>query len=287
MRTLLTLIVLLGLTLPLWAQTPPMTVDVWPGLAPGEKTASTGRVDVDTSGHVTRLTDVTRPQLLVFKPEGSHPHPAVVVCPGGGYQILATDLEGTEIAHWLNSQGFVAAVLYYRVPNKRDAAFQDVQRAMSLVRARAAEFGVDPGRVGVMGFSAGGHLAARLAAGYASRSYTPVDKADRMSCRPDFVLLIYPAYLIDKATGRPAPEVQPHLGMPPMFLVQTRDDPYLDAPAYAQALDRAKVENRCFIYDVGGHGYGLRLPPDRPAHAWPDEAAAWLREQVGRGTPHP
>ena len=258
----------------------PITVDVWPGLAPGENTINTGRAEVDAQSHITRLTDVTYPQLTIFRPDHGQPRPAVVVCPGGGYQLLATDLEGTEIARWLNSQGIVAAVLFYRVPGKRDAAFQDVQRAVSLVRARAKEFGVDRSRIGVMGFSAGGHLSACLAAGYATRTYASVDKADRFSCRPDFALLIYPAYLLVKATGRPAPEVQPHLGMPPVFLAQTRDDPFLDAPVYAAALMDAHVPNHCVIYDVGGHGYGLRLPTAQPAHRWSDEAATWLQEQV-------
>ena len=284
MRVLTSLILLALLTRPAPAAPTSTTMNLWPGLAPGEQTSNTGRAEEDTQSHITRLSDVTCPQLTIFRPDKGRSRPAVVVCPGGGYQILATDLEGTEIAHWLNSQGIVAAVLFYRVPNKRDAAFQDVQRAVSLVRARAKEFGVDRSRVGVMGFSAGGHLSARLAAGYATRAYAPVDKADRLSCRPDFALLIYPAYLIDKATGRPAPEVQPHLGMPPVFLAQTRDDPYLDAPAYANVLTAAHVPNRCVIYDVGGHGYGLRLPPDQPAHQWSDEAATWLGEQVTHST---
>ena len=122
----------------------------------------------------------------------------------------------------------------------------------------------------------------KLACGNGARSYIAVDKADRMSCRPDFALLIYPAYLMDGPGGRPAPEVRPHAGMPPVFLTQTRDDPYLCAPAYAEALERAGVSARCVVYDTGGHGYGLRLPPDQPAHRWPDEAGDWLRQQVGR-----
>lgn len=269
---------------PALAAPPPVTLTVWPGVAPGEQTLNTGRADTDPQSHITRLNDITCPQLIVYRPDQEMSRPAVVVCPGGGYQILARDLEGTEIARWLNSQGFVAVVLFYRVPGKRDAAFQDVQRAVSLVRSRAQEFGVDRRRVGVLGFSAGGHLAARLAAGYATPTYARVDKADRFSCRPDFAMLIYPAYLMDKAIDQPATEVRPHLGMPPIFLTQTRDDPYLDAPAYAEALTRAGVSNHCVIYDVGGHGYGLHLPPDQAAHRWPDEAARWLHEQAWRSS---
>lgn len=265
---------------PALADSPPLTLDVWPGLAPGESALQLGRSR--TEGGVTRMSDVSRPQLLVFRPEGTGPHPAVMVCPGGGYQILATDLEGTEVARWLNTLGFVAAVLHYRVPGKRDAAFQDAQRALSLLRARAGEFGIDPRHLGVLGFSAGGHLSARLAAGSNTHAYPPVDAVDRASCRPDFALLIYPAYLMDKNSGRPAPEVRPHRGMPPVFLTQTRDDSYLDAPAYAKALQEAGVEGHAVMYEKGGHGYGLRLPADQPAHAWADEAAAWLRRHAGQ-----
>ena len=282
MRSLLCLFLLSLWALPVFAATDPFTLNVWPALAPGETTADTGHISPDHGGDVIRLTDITCPQLHLYRLDGKRSHPAVLVCPGGGYGILAADLEGSEIAQWLNTQGFVAAVLDYRVPNKREAAFQDIQRALSLLRSRAKEFGVDPKHLGVMGFSAGGHLSARLSTGYAVRAYTPLDAADRVSCRPDFALLVYPAYLIDKATGQPAPEVQPHAGMPPMFLVQTEDDPYLDAPAYAAALEKAGVSARCVIYKTGGHGYGLRTPADQPAHQWPTEAAAWLQQQVGK-----
>jgi acetyl esterase/lipase len=248
--------------------TEPTTVNVWPGLAPGETTSSPGRVTDDRSGGVSRLTDVTQPQLHLYPASGTGPHPTVVVCPGGGYGILAADLEGSEVARWLNTLGFTAAVLDYRVPNKREAAFQDGQQALSLLREHAADYDIDPHHLGVLGFSAGGHLAARLAA---------TGQAD---ARPDFALLIYPAYLIDKATGSPAAEVRPTAGMPPVFLMQTRDDPYLDAPAYAAALQAAGVPAHAVIYDTGGHGYGLRLHADQPAHAWSDEAAAWLKQQV-------
>ena len=229
---LLALFLLTGL--PSWAQTPPTppatpsrTLDVWPGLAPGEQTQQTGTAT--PGGGITRLSDVTRPQLLLFPALGRGPHPAVMVCPGGGYSILAIDLEGTEIAQWLNGLGFTAAVLYYRVPNKRDGAFQDGQRALSLLRSRATEFGIDPHRLGVLGFSAGGHLSARLACGYGTRSYTPIDAADKASPRPDFAALIYPAYLLDP-TGVPAPEVRPHAGMPPPFSPRPRTTPISTPP---------------------------------------------------------
>jgi acetyl esterase/lipase len=258
----------------------PQVVNVWPGLAPGETTSDPGKVTDDHGGNITRLGDITCPQLIIFRPDDNQPHPAVMVGPGGGYGILASDLEGTEIAIWLNTLGYTAAVLHYRVPNKREGAFQDAERAMSLLRYRAKEFGIDPNHLGVLGFSAGGHLSARLACGFAKRAYTPIDKIDEVSCRPDFAVLIYPAYLIDKNTGLPAPEVQPQHDTPPMFLSQTEDDPFLDAPDYAKALDAAGVPNHAVIYPKGGHGYGLRTADGQPSHPWWNEAATWIEQQV-------
>ena len=251
----------------------PLTVDVWPSLAPGETMREVGKTE--KSGDILRMSDVTRPQMLVFSAPGAGPHPAVMVCPGGGYSILALDLEGTEIAQWLNGLGITAAVLEYRVPNKRDAALGDAQRALSLLRAHSRAFGIDPHHLGVLGFSAGGHLAARLSVGSAVRAYAPIDAIDRADDRPDFTLLIYPAYLLDGA-GRIAPEVKPHPGMPPTLLVQTMDDPYLDAPEYASALEEVGVQTRVAFYAAGGHGYGLRAAKDKPVHEWSDGAAAWL-----------
>lgn len=189
------------------------------------------------------------------------------------------DLEGTEIAQWLNGLGFTAAVLEYRVPNKRAGAFQDGQRALSLLRERAVELGIDPHHLGVLGFSAGGHLAARLASGFGTRANAPIDAADKAGVRPDFALLIYPAYLLE-AMGQANDPVKPHADMPPMFLTQTMDDGFLDAPEYATELEDAGVPTRVAFYATGGHGYGLRSPKDKPVHGWTDEAAAWLKEQT-------
>lgn len=244
-------------------------LDVWPDLAPGEQTYEVGLAE--HSDGVTRVSDVTRPQLLLFPASGQGPRPTVIVCPGGGYFILAQDLEGTEIALWLNGLGFTAAVLQYRVPNKRDAAFADGQQAISLLRSQADELGIDPQRLGIMGFSAGGHLCARLAA------------ADTTDARSDFAALIYPAFLLD-AAGLPVPEIKPHAGMPPMFLTQTQDDCHLCAPVYAAALEEAGVPIHTAFYALGGHGYGVRSPQDSPAHGWTQEAADWLQQISARNT---
>ncbi len=202
----------------------------------------------------------------------------VLVLPGGGYQILSSDLEGSEVAHWLNKLGYVAAVLHYRVPDNREGALQDGQRAISLLRSRAEELGIDPQRLGVMGFSAGGHLSARLAVDGNKRAYALVDEKDEKSCRPDFAMLIYPAYLLSKEPGGVAAEVAPVAGVPPMFLAQSSDDPYFGTPPYASALASAGVAVENHVYDKGGHGYGLRLPLDVPAARWSTDAADWLRK---------
>jgi acetyl esterase/lipase len=257
----------------------PTVISIWPGLAPGETKSGTG--DAAASGGVTRVSDVFTPQLFVFTPNGGgHKRPAVLVFPGGGYGFLSQDLEGTEIASWLNGLGYVAIVLDYRVPNNREGALQDAQRSISLVRGRAKDWGIDPTRIGVLGFSAGGHLAARATVSYGSTTYAAVDKYDKISNRPDFALLIYPAYLIDSSKNV-SPNVTPHAGMPPIFLTQTKDDPFLDAPEYFKALKDAGDQASLLIYDAGGHGYGLRLPETAEAHEWSDWAAVWLKSQLG------
>ena len=258
----------------------PQLISVWPGLAPGEQTASPGAVLDDDGGNVTRLTAVTGPELFVYGVGSPDPRPAVVVCPGGGYHILATDIEGIEVAQWLNTLGCAAVILHYRVPENRDGALQDGQRAISLLRSRASELGILPGAVGVLGFSAGGHLAVRMAVTGASRTYAPVDETDVYGCGPDFALAIYPAYLTDYESGQVMPEVAPHSAMPPLFLAQSRDDDHLCAPAYAEAALQAGVSIEAKSYDSGGHGYGVRLAPDIPASQWQADAARWLQRTV-------
>ncbi len=247
---------------------PTIIVEVWPfvGLGAGsdEAVCETGRSEIKDG--VRRLTDVTRPQLHLYPAAGIGPHPAVMVCPGGGYQVLAADLEGSEIACWLNGLGWTAAVLHYRVPCKPTGAYVDGLRSLDLLRWRADEFDIDPNCLGILGFSAGAHLCAQLARDYSDDS------------RPDFAALIYPAYLLDE-DGRPAPGVEPVAPMPPLFLTQALDDSHLCAPAYATALQDAGVSTTTAFYAHGDHGYGLRLPPDQPAYAWAAEAASWLKKQ--------
>ena len=276
---------------------PPKTIELWKGPVPGEQ-GSIGEEHDTTSPtnrmvagkHVIRLGNVSRPTISIYRPpQGKDNGTAVVVCPGGGYNILAMDLEGTEVCDWLNSLGITGVLLKYRVPKrpsleKHAAALQDAQRALGLVRFHAAEWGLDPKRIGVMGFSAGGHLSAALSNQYAERTYPKTDDADAVSCRPDFTLLIYPAYLTLKdQNDKLAPEMTVTSNTPPTFISMAEDDPIRVETAlfYALALRKANVPFELHIYPTGGHGYGLRPTPDL-ATSWPARAADWLSRTVSR-----
>ena len=205
-----------------------------------------------------------------------------MVCPGGGYGILAYDLEGTEICQWLNSLGINAVLLKYRVPDGRDHPLQDAQRAMGMVRLHAAEWHIDPKKLGVIGFSAGGHLSASLSTHFASRTYPPVDKADELSCRPDFAMLIYPAYLVqDKDLEKLATDITVSADTPQTFLVQTEND-FAHSECslfYYLALKKAKVAAELHLYPGDTHGYGLRPARDPVASTWTKRAEEWMRHQ--------
>jgi acetyl esterase/lipase len=215
--------------------------------------------------------------------------PAVVVFPGGGYHILAIDLEGTEVCDWLNSIGITCILVKYRVPDtgpypKSAAALQDAQRALGLVRQHASEWGIDPNHVGVLGFSAGAHLAAALSTHFEKRLYDPVDAADQLNCRPDFAVIVYPGYLADAEQGMAVnPEIHPTDKTPPTFIVQAEDDPVHveNATNYFLQLKGAKVPAELHIYAEGGHGYGLRKTK-LPVTHWPALVEIWL-ETIGVG----
>ncbi len=266
-------------------------INLWPNKPPGEQSIlpeerdSTKPSDGLVAGKsVIRLGNVSLPTLQVFRPPIDKDNgTSVLVLPGGGYHILAMDLEGSEVCEWLNSIGVTGLLVKYRVP-KRDglseniAPHQDAQRALSLARFHAKEWGINPQRIGVMGFSAGGHLAARLSNNFNDRSYPKIDAADQSSCRPDFTLLIYPAYLTDKAAGdRLNSQLPVSNNTPPTFLAIAQDDPVRveNALQYAIALQASKVPLELHIYPNGGHGYGLRRTQE-PVTTWPDRAADWL-----------
>ena len=230
---------------------------------------------------LTYLIRERSPSLELYQTtRGTLPAPAVIICPGGGYANLAYDLEGTEIANWLNEQGFTALVLRYTVPQKGDTAFEDVQRAMGLVRHHAAELNIQPDNIGIIGFSAGGHLAARLSTNWGQRTYQAIDDADSADNRPDFTALIYPAYMSPKDKVKLAPEIRVTGQTPPTFLVQTLDDENItSSQAYYRALKDSRVDTEIRLYQKGGHGYGMR-PSAYKVSGWPEVYKKWLTRVV-------
>jgi len=219
----------------------------------------------------------------VYSPKSGNNGVAVVVFPGGAYRILAIDLEGTEVCDWLNSNGITCVLVKYRVPDtgpypKSSAALQDAQRALGMVREHAMEWHIDPNRIGVLGFSAGAHLAAALSTHFDQRLYDPVDAADKLSCRPDFAVIVYPGYLaIADQNFAANAEIHPTAQTPPSFIVQAEDDPVHveNATVYFLQLKNAGVPAELHIYAQGGHGYGLRRT-DLPVTTWPDSVLTWL-----------
>lgn len=268
----------------------PVVLDVWPGKAPGEM----GQVGEEKfleqkAGEkpVKRLTNVSKPTISVFRPDkDKDTGAAVVICPGGGYNILAWDLEGEEVSAWLNSIGVTGIVLKYRVPRRPADAkdkpplgpLQDAQRTLSLVRSKASDWGIDPKRIGMLGFSAGGHLAASAATNFDKRAYEPVDDIDKVSCRPDFVVLIYPAYLIAKDKEELAPDIRVSKETPPTFFAHAGNDPVKadNSVLMYLALKRAGVPAELHVYSTGGHGFGLR-PSEQPCSTWPQRCSDWLK----------
>jgi len=269
---------------------PIKTMPLWPGDAPGEVKGEVGeeapKPNRPGSKTIIRLGNVSKPTLSVFSaPKSKANGAAVLVCPGGGYSILAYDLEGTEVCEWLNSIGVTGILLKYRVPRrknreKHDAPLQDSQRAMGIVRANAKDWGIDPKRIGILGFSAGGHLTATTLTNYDERTYDRIDASDDLSCRPDFGVLIYPAYLVDNETkSKLEPEIKVTKDTPPCFFAHAGDDriPAEGSVQMYLALRRAGVKgSELHIYPKGGHGYGLRAS-DHPVVTWPARAGAWMK----------
>jgi len=261
----------------------PILWNVWPGEAPGEEKKLEPEYDTTkpdgelvAGQRVMRLTNVSVPQLAIYKPNAAlDTHTAVVIAPGGGHQIIAYDLEGTEVAAWFNTIGVTAIILKYRVPGAARnngvpwmAAAQDGQRAISLVRSRAKEIGIDPSKLGIIGFSAGG-TPVNYTALTNKRLYEPVDQHDKASFRPDFAAPIY--------TGGLPKEAEVNESCPPFFMVVTNDDfgPVMMAEMYI-ALKKAKVSAEFHIYESGGHGYGLRAT-ELPVTSWPYRMEEWMR----------
>ena len=267
------------------------TIPLWPNGVPGPAPASSApEADLTTpqdkpiAGRpIVHLGHVSVPTLTFYPAKAKNTGVAVVVFPGGGYSILAIDLEGTEVCDWLNGAGIACALLKYRVPGtgpypKSDAALEDAQRAMSIVREHAAEWQIDPNKIGVLGFSAGGHLAAAISTHFEKRLYAPVDAADRLNIRPDFAVVVYPGYLaLADKNFAPNPEINPTAQTPPTFLVQAEDDPVHveNALVYFEQLKKAGVPAELHVYAQGGHGYGLRRTA-LPVTTWPQSVEVWL-----------
>jgi len=281
---------------PAWQPAPGhITTNLWPNGAPGAQPNPGPEVDTTTAKDnliagkpVIRLGNVSTPTLTLYSPMGKNTGAAVVVFPGGSYHILAIDLEGTEVCDWLTSIDVSCVLLKYRVPDsgpypKSSAALQDAQRALGLVRAHATEWHIDPHRIGVLGFSAGAHLAAALSTHFDQRLYDSRlargnDAADQLSCRPDFAVIIYPGYLaIAEQNFVPNTDIHVTDKTPPSFILQAEDDPVHveNSTVYFLKLKNAKVPAEMHIYAEGGHGYGLRRT-ELPITAWPTLVETWL-----------
>ena len=270
---------------------------IWPGTAPNARALEKPEIAatvVDSAGRPRPVAGkpwvyvdrVSRPALTVYSPRGSNSGAAVVVFPGGGYNVLAIDLEGTEACDWLTSEGITCVLLKYRVPCVKTgpyreclAALQDAQRTLGLVRLHAQEWHIDPRKVGVLGFSAGGHMVAALSTHFAKRLYPAVDSADKLSCRPDFAVALYPGHLAIPERGFALnPDIRVTGQTPPTFLLHAEDDPVdpvENSLVYYSALRKAGVPAELHVYVRGGHAFGLRRT-ESPITAWPELVEAWL-----------
>jgi acetyl esterase/lipase len=279
-----------------WQPSPgQVQVPIWPGAAPdaiaAPKAESVG--PEDGHGGWIRASDVSQPTMTVYAPKGRNTGAAVVVFPGGGFKVLAMDLEGTEICDWLTARGITCVLLKYRVPSgnhhwdekcqchvtpKVPRALQDAQRTIKLVRSRARELNLDPNKIGVIGFSAGGYLVAQTSNMF-TLTYKPVDAVDKLSSRPDFAVALYPGHLC-RADGKLDPGIRVTGKTPPTFLLQAWDDPVdpiCNSTLYAGALDRAGVPAEVHLFAKGGHAFGLR-DKEHPVSSWPSLVESWLKE---------
>jgi acetyl esterase/lipase len=282
---------------PVWQPSPGHTqVPIWPGAVPdaqpvgGPEDMGTVKDPLVAGKPWVQVGKVSRPTMTVYSPEGKNTGAAVVVFPGGGYWILAIDLEGTEVCDWLTSRGITCVLLKYRVPGgglfprsgpypKSPMALEDAQRTVGLVRFHAAEWHIDPHKIGVLGFSAGGHLVAAMSTHFKQRLYPAVDAADKESCHPDFAVAIYPGHLSLAANSLGLnPDIHVTGQTPPTFLLQNEDDPVdrvEHSLSYYAALKKAGVPVEMHLYAQGGHGFGLRRTK-LPVTGWPQLVEMWL-----------
>jgi acetyl esterase/lipase len=287
---------------PVWPPSPEHTqVPIWPGAAPdarpakGPEVATTEKESLVAGRPVVMVDNVSRPTMTLYSPNGKNTGAAVVVFPGGGYVRLAIDLEGTEVCDWLTSKGIACVLLKYRVPDsgpawhddcqcnihpKAPTALEDAQRTVGLVRFHAAEWHIDPHKIGVLGFSAGGHLVAATSTHFTRRLYPAVDAADKERCRPDFAVAIYPGHMLENTTKEFElnPEIPVTARTPPTFLLQAEDDNVdgvTQSLVYYIALKKAGVPVEMHLYAQGGHAFGLRRTK-LPVTGWPQLVETWL-----------
>jgi acetyl esterase/lipase len=288
-RSIFNVFFLLSLTLPLKASEP-LVVKLWPSGAPekpGVSIEPEKRIEPKNDKDVLRVTNVTEPTLTVFRPpQGISPNgTAVLVCPGGGYGILALEHEGTQVCHWLNSLGVTAVLLKYRVPVRDKTPgfepLQDAQRAIGILRRNALQWGINPKRIGILGFSAGGHLAVMAALHPNERTYPTDPEQDVADATPDFLIPIYPAYLVareDATTLLPTVQITP--AAPPICLVHAHDDNGATSAAASALLymeyKKLKLPAELHIFSTGGHGFGMRKS-EKPVSQWPQRVGEWMR----------
>lgn len=276
----------------------PLVVELWTGKVPGDigiRGKETSQIHQSPLVGPTKLiTNVSRPSLTIYRPpQAMNTGTAMIICPGGGYWDLYWELEGEEVAAWLNSVGMTGIILKYRCPRRAGEAPRepplgpqlDAQRAVSLVRSRAGEWGINPGRIGIVGFSAGGHLALATATSFLKRLYEPIDAVDKISCRPDFAVCCYSGYLKVRGKDEFTPKIQIPAGTPPIFLVHASDD----KPSYGGslsensalaylALKRAGVSAELHIFATGDHDFGVRHNEKLPS-SWLRLCLKWLHSQ--------
>ena len=278
----------------------PQVLEIWPGMVPdpsgnlGEErivmSPKLDRKQVEVTEPTRMITGVTKPTITIYRPaKEKDTGTAVVICPGGGYWNLYWQLEGEEVAAWLNSLGVTGIILKYRVPRGPDEPkgeparrpLQDAQRAVSLVRSKAVEWGIHAQRIGIMGFSAGGHLAIATATNFEKRNYEPIDDVDKVSSRPDFVVPVYSGYLKAKDKDELAPGLHVPPRTPPVFLVHGSDD-IVSPPEHSVfmylALKRAGIAAELHLYATATHDFGVR-GSDHPYSTWTESCARWMRHQ--------
>jgi acetyl esterase/lipase len=277
-----------------------LVVEVWPGRAPDESdnfdkemvrmSPKLDRKQVEVTEPTRLVTNVTKPTLTIYRPtKDKNTGTAMLICPGGGYWDLYWQLEGEEVAAWLNSIGVTGIILKYRVPRRPDEPkgqparrpLQDAQRAVSLVRSKAREWGINPQQIGMVGFSAGGHLAIATATSFDRRTYELIDDVDNISCRPDFAIGVYSGYLKAKDKDEIAPGLRIPVGTPPIFLAHGGDD-IISPPEHSVlmylALKKADIPAELHIYATAAHDFGVR-PSEHPCSTWTQTCATWLRHQ--------